>query len=358
MKKLKALCLPNIACGWLYFYIHFVTEVVCFYCLSKEMGDSVFLWIFPLIYDALAFVPQAVIGYISDRFPKINMGVIGMLMMAFAALAFGFDFLPGKYTALVFLTLGNAAVHISGAEVTLRASDGRLSHSAIFVAGGSLGVISGRLLAKTFIPHWAIAAFAITAIPFVLLAEFYRKDADKVDLPCENFNYANPKISPFVVLLLAVFIVTVRGYMGYGIPTAWNKTIIQNVMLYVAMGIGKAAGGIFADLFGVKKTAMLSAALALPFLLFGDNMMYVSLIGVMLFSMTMSITLALIVSALPGTPGLAFGFTTTGLFLGTAPIFFIRFTSVLSNCIVISVLTVICLAAMQLIIRKDEKKNA
>lgn len=355
MKKLKALCLPNIACGWLYFYIHFVTEVVCFYCLSKEMGDSVFLWIFPLIYDALAFVPQAVIGYISDRFPKINMGVVGMVMMAFAALAFGFDFLPGKYTALVFLTLGNAAVHISGAEVTLRASDGRLSHSAIFVAGGSFGVISGRLLAKTFIPHWAVAILVLLTVPFVFLAEFYRKDADKKEKPCKKFSYANPNFSPFAVLLLAVLIVAVRGYMGYGIPTAWNKTVAQNVLLYCAMGIGKGAGGILADIFGVKKVAMLSAALALPFLLFGDNMMYISLIGVMLFSMTMSITLALIVSVLPNAPGLAFGFTTTGLFIGTAPIFFFRFSSVFSNCVVISVLTVVCLISMQIIIRKDEK---
>ena len=124
------------------------------------------------------------------------------------------------------------------------------------------------------------------------------------------------------------------------------------------MGVGKAMGGILSDAFGIRKIAVISTIFAIPFLLLGENHMIVSLIGVMFFSMTMSITLALIVSALPGSPGLAFGFTTTGLFLGTAPIFFIRFTSVLSNCIVISVLTVICLAAMQIIIRKDEKKNA
>ena len=143
--------------------------------------------------------------------------------------------------------------------------------------------------------------------------------------------------------------------MGYGIPTSWNKTVIQTVMLYVTMGTGKLAGGIFADMFGVKKTALISATAALPFLLLGDNLMSVSLIGVMLFSMTMSITLAILVSALKRAPGLAFGLTTIGLFLGTAPIFFFKFTSAKANCIVIAILTVLCLAAMQIIIRKDEK---
>ena len=349
--------LPNIGSGWLYFYIHFLTEIICFYCLSKEAGDSVFLWIFPLIYDALAFVPQSIIGYFSDKFPKINVGIIGIVMMSVACLSFGFNILPGRYLALVLLCLGNAAVHISGAEVTLRASGGKLSHSAIFVAGGSFGVISGRLLAKTFIPHWVVSILILTAIPCVILAEFYRKDAIKAGDNCREFNYVSDKIPAFAVLLLAVVIVAVRGYMGYGIPTSWNKTVIQSVMLYFAMGIGKGLGGVLADFFGVNKVAMLSAALALPFLFFGDNMMYVSLIGVMLFSMTMSITLALIVSVLQDAPGLAFGFTTIGLFLGTAPIFFFRFTSVFANCAVITVLTVLCLVAMQLIIRKDEKKN-
>lgn len=354
------LSLPGLSTGWLYFYIHFVTEVICFYCLSREIGDSVFLWIFPLIYDALAFVPQAIIGYISDKFRRINFGIIGILLMAFAGLDFGFDLLPGKYTALIILCLGNSAVHISGAETTLRISQGKLSHSAIFVSGGSFGVISGRLLAKTFIPHWAVSLLVLTAVPFIILADMLRKEKQPTEHKspaCKGFNYTSDKLPAMLVLLLAVMIVAVRGYMGYGIPTSWNKTVVQNVLLYCAMGIGKASGGVLADMFGVKRVAMLSAALALPFLLFGDKVMGVSLIGVMLFSMTMSITLALIVSVLPDTPGLAFGFTTTGLFIGTAPIFFFRFTSVFSNCVVITVLTVLCLIAMQIIIRKDEKKN-
>ena len=62
----------------------------------------------------------------------------------------------------------------------------------------------------------------------------------------------------------------------------------------------------------MKKTILL----ALPFLLFGDRYMLISLIGVMFFSMTMSVTLAVLVSVLPDAPGLAFGLTASALWPG------------------------------------------
>ena len=347
----------NMGAAWLYFYVHYVTEVICFFVLTRLTGDSPWLWVAPFAYDALAFVPQGLIGRISDRFPKIQMSVIGVFLMCAAGLDFWLSLLPGRFTALVILCLGNACTHINGAEVTLRCSDGRLAHSAIFVAGGSFGVITGKLLAKTFVPYWAVVLFTLTAIPFALLAEYYRKDADKRENPCGNFNYNNPGVPAGIVVLVATLIVIVRGYMGYGIPTSWNKTTLQTVMLFVTMGIGKGLGGVIADAIGVKKTAVLSMICALPFLFCGDNHMFVSLIGVMFFSMTMSITLALIVSVLQKAPGLAFGFTTIGLFLGTVPIFFFKFTTAFANCVMIAVLTALCLIGVSVIARKDGKAD-
>lgn len=348
----------NLSAAWLYFYVHFVTEVICFYTLSIFKGDSIMMWLFPFVYDALAFVPQSLFGYISDKFPKIKFGVIGLFLLAFSGIAFWFGFLPGKFTALAILCIGNCFTHVNGAEVTLRCSNGKLSHSAIFVSGGSFGVITGKMLAKSSIPYLPIIMLTLTGIPFALLAEYKRKEADsKKKTVCENFNYNNPKISCGLIIFIATLVVIVRGYMGYGIPTSWNKTTIQTIALYVTMGIGKALGGIFSDLFGVKRTSVISVIAALPFLLCGDNFMFISLIGVMLFSMTMSITLALLVSVLKSTPGLAFGYTTIGLFLGTAPIFFFKFTTVRSNCIIITILTFLCAAGLFLALRKDEISN-
>ena len=119
--------------------------------------------------------------------------------------------------------------------------------------------------------------------------------------------------------------------------------MFQTFLLFSSMGIGKCLGGIISDLIGIKKTAFLSILLSIPFLLFGDNYMIISLIGVMFFSMTMSITLAILVSVLKKTPGLAFGLTTIGLFLGTLPIFFFKFTTTISNCLIILIILLVLL---------------
>jgi hypothetical protein len=145
--------------------------------------------------------------------------------------------------------------------------------------------------------------------------------------------------------------------MGYGIPTSWNKTLVQLVMLFSFMGTGKALGGILADRFGFRRTAMVSTALAAPLLMFGDNIMAISLVGVMLFSMTMAITLGILVSVMPHTPGLAFGWTTIGLFIGTAPIFFFKFITTAANCIMIAVLTIVCVVFMWIIISGDKENE-
>ena len=344
MKILKS---KNIQTGYLYFYIHFVTEVLCFYTITNILGDNTFLWLIPFIYDALAFVPQSIIGYISDKYPKINMGLIGLILLILGFIIFNLTSL--KYTGLMFLSIGNAFIHISGAEITLSSSNGKLSHSAIFVSGGSFGVITGKLLKKFAVPSWMLIILAITLVPFFLLADTYKDKSNN----CNNFNYHNESLNKGLIIILTVFIVIVRGYMGYALPTSWNKTIYESILLYVTMGIGKMLGGILSDKYGIKKVAILSMTLAVPFLLFGDNIMTISLIGVMFFSMTMSITLAILVSTLKKNPGLAFGLTTIGLFLGTAPIFFINITSRLINNIIIIVLSIICIIISSLIIRKD-----
>ena len=342
----------NISVGFLYFYVHFITEVVCFFMLGRYIGTGPEVWVWLLAYDMLAFVPQAIIGFVSDRFRKIPFGIIGSVLLA-VSLPLFFRFTASPYVALVILCLGNACTHVAGAEATLRSSGGSLSHSAIFVSGGSFGVITGKILADMAVPFWILSVFALTAIPFVMLAKVISAEAAHSGSPCKNFKYAKTTLPAAVIILLAVFIVAVRGYMGYGIPTSWNKTLAQTVLLYAAMGFGKAFGGIFSDIFGARRMAFVSTAAALPFLMFGDNYIAVSLIGVFLFSMTMSITLGILVSVLPGSPGLAFGLTTIGLFLGSAPVFFFRFTTVFANCVIIAAFTLMCVGCIFAVMRRD-----
>lgn len=354
--KIKPFNTKNLTTGFLYLYIHFVTEVACFFALARYVESAPIAWLISFAYDMLAFAPQGLFGYISDKFRKVAFGVPGLALLAAALLIQKYT--PWTFVSLVVLCVGNAFTHVNGAEVTLRTADGSLSHSAIFVSGGSFGVVCGKLLGSAAAPYWLVLALVATAIPFAVLAQMYLKDDAMYDaVPCCAFRYNNPKISRYVVILLATMVVIVRGFMAYGIPISWKKTTLQTVILFTFMGVGKALGGVLADIFGVKKVALTSIAVALPFLLFGDQHMSVSLIGVMFFSMTMSVTLAVLVSVLPKAPGLAFGFTTIGLFLGTVPVFFFKVRSVMVNCIMLTVLTVVCLACMFISIRKDESRE-
>ena len=333
--------------GLLYFYIHFIVEIVCFFYLTKVTKGSMVVWLIPFIYDGLAFVPQALIGYTSDKFPKIDISLIGVLLLMATYIYYGIT-LKYSLISLIILCLGNCFLHVAGAEYTLKNSNGKLSNSAIFVAGGSFGVISGKLLASTNLNPLVLLILIVSIIPVSLLTKMFKTNEENA----HKFNYVKDNINPYIVVLIAFLVVIIRGYMGYGIPTSWNKTTIQTVLLFVTMGIGKALGGILSDKFGIRKIAILSTLLAIPFLCFGNKLMIISLIGVMMFSMTMSITLAILVSVLKDSPGLAFGITTIGLFLGTAPIFFIKI-SMVANIIMIIVMSILCSIALGYVLKEE-----
>jgi len=333
--------------GFLYSYIHFIVEIACFFYLSRVTNGSLIVWLIPFIYDGVAFVPQSIIGYISDKYPKINMALIGTILLVISYLIFGLT-KWSVFISLIIICLGNAFLHVAGAENTLKVSNGKLAPSAIFVAGGSFGVITGRLLALSSInPLWLIIPI-LSIIPISMLAATY---IDK-NSSAKDFDYVKKNINPYIVILIAFLVVIVRGYLGYGIPTSWNKTVIQNVIFFCTMGLGKALGGILSDKIGIKKVAIGSTLIAIPFLCCGNNLMLVSIIGVMFFSMTMSITLAILVSVLKKNPGLAFGITTIGLFLGTAPIFFIKL-SMNINIILIIVISILCSIALGYVLKGD-----
>lgn len=332
--------------GILYFVIHFLIEVASFYILSFYMGTPAAVAA-ALVYDYLAFVPQGIYGWLSDLFPKFNFGILGAVLSLAALLMFR---LRWNWLAVTLvIALGNGMIHIQGAEVTLHSSGGKMTPAALFVAGGSFGLITGKLMSGR-IPVWPVMLLTLLIPVLILLAQRYRGEG-----AVQGFAYAAPGIGKKLLVGLAVFVVVVRAYMGYGIPTTWNQTVIQNVALYVCMGTGKALGGVLIDKIGIRGTAAISTLGALPFLLFGDQNMVVSLVGVLLFSMTMAVTLALIVSRMPESCGVAFGFTTLGLFLGTLPIFFFRITSVVVNCAVITVLSIACFLILEKICAKENK---
>ena len=334
--------------GILYFFIHFIIEITSFYIVSLYM-DSNLVWMLALMYDFFAFVPQGLFGYLKDKGFKINFAITGMLLSTISLIMIYFNL--NATLVILVLSIGNCMVHIEGAETTLKSSNGKMTPSAIFVSGGSFGVITGKLLAMYKVPIPIIIVINVLMLIPILICNRYESEISNKKL--ESYHFSNKKINSKTIITLAVFVVIVRAYMGYGIPTTWNKTLVQTILLYCSMGIGKAMGGILIDSIGIIKTALLSTIGSLPFLVFGNNIMTISLIGIMMFSMTMAITLGVIISELKKYPGVAFGFTTLGLFLGSLPVFVFRINSILINCIMVTVLTIACSLVLSIICRKE-----
>ena len=337
--------------GALFFIVHLILEVTTFYILSNYMKTELY-WLIALLFDFFAFVPQALVGYISDKYRNINFGLIGVLLTTIAAVLLGLN-IP-VVLVVIFLTNGNCLIHVHGAESTLRTSNGKIFPASLFVSGGAFGIIIGRLLHMYHFSVIYVIIANILSFGIILFATRYKKYEEKV---LKGYDFANKSIYYVLVIILAILVVMVRSYMSYGIPMGWNKTIVEAVLLYIFMGLGKANGGLLVDNMGIKKTSILSTLVALPFLMFGDKLMIVSLIGIMLFSMTMAITLAILVSVCPKRPGLAFGFTTIGLFFGAFPAFFYKINSVLVNDIVFVILTIGCTIVLCKICKNEKKKR-
>ena len=339
--------MKNNKIGIIYFYVHYVVEVLCFFYLYSNYKSGI-VWLVPFIYDAFAFVPQSLIGYISDKNKNINMGLIGIILFIIGYILFLYT-KCNIFITLLVICLANAFLHVDGAENTIKFGNGKLSNTAIFVAGGSFGVLTGRLLAGNLTHPSILFLPLISLIPLVIMSNNETKDLKGY----KKYDFVKEGVNSYVAILIAFLVVIIRGYMGYGIPTSWNKTTLEMILLFVSMGIGKALGGILSDKFGIKRIAIISTLGAIPFLVFGDNLMIVSLLGICMFSMTMSITLGIILSVLKNNPGLSFGITTIGLFLGTVPIFFIKLTFIY-NVIMIIVFSSICAYMLSKILKGDK----
>ena len=351
MKK----AISSLQLGFIDSYVHFAVEVACFYFLFSRLSDSPLWWGFALLYDAIAFLLQGFIGVFADKHQKINYGLSGCLIILISLV------LPFDVFALITLSVGNALVHIGGAQQTLKTSEGKITPTAVFVGGGSFGVITGQLLGlikKDILVLIPIVLILISVFILIYISRQYEaKEKEwKLDITTGH--------SLAMIIIISFAVVAIRAYIGYAIPTEWKKTKLQAILLFFIMGAGKIAGGILADKLGHYKTALISSVFALPFLLFGNSHMVLSLIGVGLFSMTMPITISILVSRFPKQPCFSFGVTTIALFVGTLPAFFIRPTTLLAHQLTVLILIIIATIGLLICIRKKDsnelksKKNA
>lgn len=316
--------------GFIYGFIHLLVELICFQILYKYFSTPVLTLTISMLFDFFAFMPQSLFGVLAEKYKKLNLGHIGTIFILISLLFIKLELAP--IWIIIFLGIGNALIHEAGAIATTAIKEAKLSPSAIFVGGGSFGVIIGQILGLYNCS--LLYSFVALIIIFILIL-ITNKEWLSEDRKVPKFNFVKTNINFWNIIIVAFLIVMVRSFIGYAIPISWKKELWQSVLLFFTMGFGKILGGILSDKFGAKKIGVLSTLLCVPFLIIGKDMMILSILGVFMFSMTMSITFGMLLSVLNKMPGLAFGITTIGLFLGLFPIFIFGSFDFLTNTILI-----------------------
>ncbi len=317
---------------------HFCVDFSCFFILFSMNGavqDKAEIAYAFLIYNIIAFGTQPVTGYLCDIKPGLPAGLIGCIAVAAGVIA-----LPFYWLSLFLCAAGNSFFHVEGGIDSLALSNGRMSRSGIFVSTGALGVLFGTMYGKA--AYTAALPLALLAASAILIALF--KQTGRVKFEEVKINVSSGR--PFAaVLILALVSIVVRAYVGGVLPLEWKSaSVLLSMLPGIAAFAGKAAGGFAGDLRGAKFAGTAALVLSIPLLVFGNGSPLLSFLGIMLFNMTMPITLCIVVSKFPRNPGLAFGLTTLALLCGTVPSFMFGLTgtAVLAVVAVLTALSALC----------------
>jgi len=301
-----------------YSFSHFCVDFACFWLLfARVMAsglplESVSLMF--LAYNIIAFGLQAPLGHLCDICPRIPAGLIGCAVVAAGLLASSMLW-PG----LLLVALGNAFFHVGGGIDSL--SGNRMWRSGVFVSTGAPGVALGTLAGKSGLS--VALPLGILLVSGVLIAAL----APRRKAPPARYALDVSSRAPFAALiLLASLSIVIRAYyVGAVLPLPWKSASALMGLLPAACAFaGKATGGILADRLGARNVGVISLLASLPCLALGNAVPAVALAGLVLFNMTMPITLCALASRLPDCTGFAFGLSTLALLIGTMPTFFFR----------------------------------
>jgi FSR family fosmidomycin resistance protein-like MFS transporter len=296
---------------------HAAVDFACFYVLFARFSPLVQpaeqLTLGFLLYNVLAFGLQPLIGFLCDHYRSFPAAAAGCaLVLVGLCLPQG-----AAWAALVLCAFGNAWFHVGAGSDVLLLSHGRMADNGAFVATGAVGVALGTLAGQNGVS----AALPIVLLSAVLLLLWWMPTQFGGALT-RYWIFSGRTGLPlaFFLLLLAV---AARSFAGAVMPAPWRSTGDYLLLAAGAAALGKALGGVLADVFGARRVSVLALALSVPLLALFYESPALSAIGLVLFNIPMPVTLCAVADLLPYNPGLAFGLTTLALLVGVVPVFLV-----------------------------------
>ncbi len=252
-----------------------------------------------VIYNALAFGTQFIVGWIADyRRIYRHTAISGIWIMVLALAVQKYSHVPG----VILAGIGNSLFHVGAGAIVLQQSDGKACDAGIFVAPGAIGLVIGLWLGvQTF-------AWQLILIPLLIFsAVITAKLQVRTDEPPELKASAMSDFPILVCVFLLLMSVSVRGMVGGFISGAWRESQITLFLLAIAAVAGKALGGMIADRIGWRMLSVGALIISLPFVVFGSQHIIIALTGMFFFQLTMPVTLQAVYLAFPNRAGFAFG---------------------------------------------------
>lgn len=285
----------------LHFFVDFfsVYVVVSFKGLALS-GESLVL--LTVGYDALAFLPQPVLGAIFEKSKNLKyLGALGCLLVIVGAL------IPEAITAVILLGLGNALFHVCDGTIILEKSK-KAAPLGVFISFGSLGLGLALSFANPYLFFVLLGLFALLAVISCFL------DYEKIPFSFEaEKGKEKTLLLPLCFIVLGVFL---RGFFGPYSDNAWTSSVsFPALFSSVAVFLGKFCGGFVLDLVGGLPLIILSGALSLVCVFF-PSVAAVSLLGVVGVNLLMALTMEFVRRAMPKHLAFGFGLLASFLFVG------------------------------------------
>lgn len=295
---------------------HFAVDFACAsLMLSLPVRGAEAFPLCLLLYNFSAFALQMPFGVMTDKLNRnAAVAAVGCLMVLLSA-----AFRTGEYaafTAAAIAGAGNALFHIGAGVDVLNTK--RISHLGLFVAPGALGLFFGGVTASS--GNLAVIAGCAAALAAGILICVICKITKPSGNAPFSITVGRKTKSPLVLVAIALFVVVViRSYAGTIFAFSWKTgQIIQSLLIVFATAGGKALGGIVAERTGSRLQALMTLLPAAILFLLADNST-AAVVAVLLFNMTMPVTLSSLAEQMPGAKGLSFGILTFALFLGYIP---------------------------------------
>ncbi len=323
----------------IYSIIHCIVDMACAILISgiltPILTGTYSLVIAVFLYNLFAFAFQLPFGILADKINKNALvSAIGCLFVIVACCINSFGIL-----ACIISGIGNALFHVGGGIDVLNISDKKATLPGIYVATGAIGLYVGSNSTYLGINKFYIIIIVL-AISVILLLWLYKQVKEKYNINNEIPEFKDISNRKKIIMYCLLIIICIRGYLGLILNFKWKSNFIIGLIAVSAVVLGKILGGIIGDKFGWKRTSTISLIFSAILFIFSFDNMICGMIAILLFNMTMPITLTALSNMFYKNKGMSFGITTMALFIGAIPVL-LGYKEFLFNKVSLFIITII-----------------